>query len=175
MFYRLVLSNQLLAHMSPDMLVDKILAGIADGDEEAFLAANEYGRALAFGTANNVGLIEPYDELFRNAPPDESRAARIRAALRESIRNTIPGLGLGIKPLSSFRNEEDLGFLEEMLDIQLEDCLRRNSALGQIIVGISDCGRNILQASSFSSSDPTQFISDAQEYLLRRTGKVYPW
>lgn len=156
-------------------LVDRILQGIESGESEAFLAANEYGRAFVCGCSENVGLIEPYDQELSETPPTEAGANLIRAALKKTIRESMPGQGRGVKALSSFRNEDDLEFFEDMLQLQLEECMRSNSALGQLVIAISDSGGQILRTSSFSTSDPTRFITDAQHYLHEKTGRLNPW
>ena len=163
--------NQLLTPMIE--LTNKLISGIAEGDDEALLGAGEVGRFLVFGLETS-SIIEPYSSTLSETPATEEDGKALQEALIAYLEKNAPNINpSAINALGKFQSSSNIEFLRSQVAIYLESSLEKFGALYSSMDALDRSGEKDVLGSSSSIFEIDDTIQKAREYMSKY-GKVFP-
>lgn len=154
-------------------LVDELIQGIAQDEEEAFIGAGEIAAASHFGF-ESYQVVEPYADQISSNPPTPEDIATLKNALIEHIESgPMPTTGAAFA-LGKFHDPALTPVLRCQLAKHLQALLKYNAALSNLLCALHNSGEKIHGNGTHSLQETDAMIADARQYLAKH-GMIFPW
>ena len=148
-------------------LAQVICAGIARGDDEAFLGAGEVARTFHLG-ARGFEAIEPWSALIKADPPTENSMRELKAALLDALKSGDARIvSNAAAALSNFWDEDLVPELRQALATAFRGLRWHEAAVSNLVHALASCGKEKVLEDGYNFPPPHKAIGDVFLYLER--------